>query len=79
MEQVSLPIVIGLDETWDTKGIHGPVCFSQPGASSEKKCSIKLCFFHRGIQPNITVVICGTGRGFVDFYKQAYKNDVLLF
>ena len=36
MEQVSLPLVIGLNENWNKKGNHGPVCFSQPGAGSEK-------------------------------------------
>ena len=30
------PLVIGLDDTWDTKGSHVPLCFSQPGAGSEK-------------------------------------------
>ena len=74
-----LPIVIGLNETWDTKGIHEPVCFSQLGAGSEKSvCSIKLCFYQRIKQPNITVIFGGTGGSIVDFYKQAYKDDVLL-
>ena len=80
MDQLTLPIVIGLDDTWDTKGSLGPVCFSQPGAGSEKSvCYIKLCFCQRGIQPNTTVIFWGTGRGIVDFDKQAYEDDVLLF
>ena len=37
MDQGPLPHMIGLDGTWDTKGSHGPVCFHQPGVSSEKK------------------------------------------
>ena len=36
VDQVPLPLVIGLDDNWDTKGSHGPVCFSQPGAGSGK-------------------------------------------
>ena len=54
MHQVPLPILIVLDETWDTKCIHVPVCFSQPGAGSEISfSSIKLCFYQSGIKPNI--------------------------
>ena len=76
---MQLPLVICLDDTWDTKVSHGPVCFSQPGAGSEKHCSIKICFYQRGIQPNITVIFWGTGRGIVDFDKHSFKGDVLLF
>ena len=36
MDQVPLPIVIGIDETWEKKGSHGTVCFSHPGAGYEK-------------------------------------------
>ena len=35
-----LPLVIGLDDTWDTKGSHRPVCFPQLGAGSEKRVSL---------------------------------------
>ena len=71
--------MIGIDDTWDTKGSHGPVCFTQPGAVFEKNvCSIKLCFCQSGIQPNITVIFGGKGRGNVDFDKQAYEANVLL-
>ena len=71
MDQVPLPVVIGLDETWDTKGGHGPVRFSQTGAGSEKSFySIKLCFYQHGIQPNITVIFWETGSGILDFDKQ---------
>ena len=70
MDQVLPPFVIFLDYTWDKKGIRGPVCFPPPGAGSgEKKCNIKLCFFHRGIQPNIAVVFWGTGRSIANFDK----------
>ena len=80
MDQVPLPPVIDLDDTWDTKGSHRHVCFSQPGASSEKNvCSVKFCFCKRGIQPNITIIFWVTGRGVLYFYKQAYEDDVLLF
>ena len=36
VDQVPPPLVIVFDDTWDTKGIHGPVCFSQPGDGYEK-------------------------------------------
>ena len=37
MDQVPPPLVICLDYTCDTKGIHGHVCFSHPGAGSGGK------------------------------------------
>ena len=37
MDQVTPPLVIFLDYTWDTKGSHGPVCFPHPGAGSGGK------------------------------------------
>ena len=80
MDKVPLPRVIVLYDTWDKKFSHGPVCFYQPGDGSEKRfCSIKLCFRQNGIQPNIAVIFWGTGRGVVDFDKQAYKDGVILF
>ena len=36
MDQVPLPLIIVIDETWDTKGSHEPLYFSHPGAGSEK-------------------------------------------
>ena len=79
MDQVPLPFVFVLDKTRDIKGIHGYVCFSQLGSGSENRfCSITLCLCQRGIQPNITVVFWGTGKGIVDFYKKSYKDDVIL-
>ena len=74
---MTLPLLIGLYDTRDTKVSHGPVYFSQPDAGSKKK-SIKLCFCQSGIQPNITVIFGGKGRGNVDFDKQAYEANVLL-
>ena len=80
MDQVPIPLVIGLDDNWDKKVSHGPVCFSHPGAGSGKSvCSIKLCFCQHGIQQNITVIFWVTGRGIVDFYKKSYKDYVFLF
>ena len=77
---MKVPIVIGLDDTWDKEGSYGPVCFSHPGAGSEKRfCSIKLYFCQRKIQPNITVTLWGTGKGIIDFDKQAHEDYVLLF
>ena len=73
------PLVIGLDNTWDKKVVMDLCVFSQTGASSRKSfCSIKLCFFQRGIQPTITVVFWGKERGIADFDKEAYDNDILL-
>ena len=70
MDQVPPPLVICLDYNWYTEVSHGPVCFSHPGAGSgEKKCNIKLCFCHRGIQPNIAVIFWGTGRSIANFDK----------
>ena len=74
MDQVPLPHMIVLDDTWYTKGSHGPVCFPQPGAVSEKSCySIKLCFHQCGIQPNTLEIFQVTGRVIEDFYKNAAK------
>ena len=62
--------MIGIDSIWYTKGSHGPECFSQTGAGSEKDfCSIKICLCGSGIQLNITVIFWGTGRAIVDFDK----------
>ena len=64
------PIVICLDNTWDTKDSHGPLCFCHPGSGSGKiNCSIKLCFRHREIQPKIAVIFRGTGRNIADYDK----------
>ena len=80
MYQAPLPLVIGLDYTWDTKGSHGPVFFPQPGADSGNSFPhIKLLFYKCVIQPNITVIFGGTGRVVADFGKQAYEDDVLFF
>ena len=54
--------------------------FYHTGAGSEKSfCSIKLCFYQRGIQPNISFIFWGTGRSIEDFDKQAYGYYVFLF
>ena len=66
-----LPIVIGLDDTWYTKGSHGPVCFFQPLTGSGKSvCSIKLYLFQRGILPNSKVIFWGKERVTLDFDKK---------
>ena len=74
-----LTFEIGLDDTWDTKCIHGPVCFSQSGAGHELFPPIKLCLCQSGIQQKIAVIFCGTGSSIADFDKQAYKDDVIFF
>ena len=79
VDKVPLPILIGIYDTCDTKGIHIPVCLFPRQVLVLTKKSIKLCFCQRGIQPNITLIFWGTGRGIVDFDKQAYKDDAILF
>ena len=72
MEQVTLTLVIVLDDTCDTKGRHGPVCVSQTGTCSEKcPSSIRLCFCQSGIQPNIEVIFWGTGNRIKDIEKKS--------
>ena len=78
MDQVPLPLVIGLGDTWDTKGNHRPVCLTQTVAGSGFFCFVKLCFRQRVIQPNIAVIWQVTVRGIADFDKQSYKDVVLL-
>ena len=36
MDQVPLPLVIGIDDNWDKKGRHGNELVSQPGAGFDK-------------------------------------------
>ena len=62
-------ILIFLDDTWDTKSSHGPVCFSHPSDGSWEKMFHKLFFRQRVIQLNIVVIFWGTGRSIADFYK----------
>ena len=70
VEQVPHPLVIFLDDTWDTKGIHVPVCFPLLGAGSGgEKSFIRICFRQRLIQENIAVIFQGTGRSIADFDK----------
>ena len=65
MYHVSLPLVIDLDDTWDIKVSHVPVCVSQPGAGSDKRfCYIKICSRQHGVQPKIAVIFRGTGNRF---------------
>ena len=69
VEQVPPPLLICLDDTWDTTGSHKPVCFSHPGAGSGGR-SIKICFCQRGIQPKIAVIFLGTARSIEDFINK---------
>ena len=59
--------MICIDYNWDTKDSPGPVCFSHPDAGSGKKGSIKICLGQSGIQPNIAVILRGTGRSIAYF------------
>ena len=78
MDQVPTPLVIELDDTWDTTFICRHVCVSQQGAGSNKHfCSIKLFFRQSGIQPNIAVIFWVTGKGVTDVDKRSYEDDVL--
>ena len=63
------PLVICLDDNWDTKGNHGPVCFAHPGAGSGETNSIKLCFRQYRIQPKIALIFWGIGSITADFDK----------
>ena len=70
MDQVPLSLVIGLDDTWYTKGSHVSVFFFQPVTGAGKSiCSIKFYLCQRRIRPNITVIFWGTERGTLDFDK----------
>ena len=62
MEQVLLLLLIGIYDTWDTKGSHGPVFFFRQVLVLKNICSVKLCLCQSLIQPNITVIFWGTGR-----------------
>ena len=68
MDKVTLPIVIGLDETWYTKVRHRPLCFPQKGSGSDLFCSIKIYFCQRITQTNITFIFWGRGRGIAYYY-----------
>ena len=78
MDQFILPLVIGIDETWDTTGIHGPVSLSQQVLVLTKKSPIKLQFCQHGIQQHISVIFGGTRKIIIDFEKQSYKYDMIL-
>ena len=79
MGKVPPPLVIVLDDTWDTKGRNGHERVSQPGAVSDKHfCSIKLYFHNNGIQSKTEVIFWETGMGITYFDKQYCKDDVLL-
>ena len=68
MYQVSLTIVIGIEEIWDTKGKHVTVFVSLTGAGYEKSfCSIKLFFRQFGIKPNIPVIFLGKWKSIADY------------
>ena len=61
-DQGTLPIVVGLDKTWEEKG-KKVISVSHPGAGLDKRqCSIHITFRPRGVQPKIAVIFCGTGK-----------------
>ena len=77
--QVPLPLLVFLDDTWYTKGIHGYMFVYHPGVGYDTLFFIKIFFHHREIQPYIEVIFWVTGNMIVDFDKQAYKYDIILF
>ena len=73
------PLVIVLDDTWDTKVRNEHERVSQPGYGSDKHfCSIKLCLHNNGINSKTRVICWGTGMGITYFDKQYCEDDVLL-
>ena len=78
VDQVKLPLVIGLEGNCNTKGSHGNLCVSHTGSGSDKHyCSVRIRFRHRGMQPNISVIFQVTVKNITDAEKRAYKDDVL--
>ena len=80
MYQVTPPLVIGLDEAWDTKGIHGYVRVYHKGDGHDKHfCSIKLLLRQRGIQSKIAFIFWGIEDRVTASENQSYEDDALLF
>ena len=79
VDQVPLPLVLGLDHTWTDEG-RGPVCVSQPEASSDKRfCTIQVLFRMRGEQPDIAVIFRGTGQRISQAEKDTYADGVKVY
>ena len=71
MDQVPPPLLICLDENWDTKGSYRPVCSPHPGAGSGKKTvPLNSASVRVEYNKNIAVIFWGTGRGIEDYDKQ---------
>ena len=63
MEQVTYPLVIGIDDTCNTKVIHGPVCVSPFRFWFwQMFFFIQLCFHQCGIQLNIEFIFWVAGK-----------------
>ena len=76
---MTLPLLIGIDINWDTRGIHGHVWFSHTDAGNDNLFgSIKIFFRQNGIQPNIGVIFWVKVKSVNYFDKQPYKSDVLV-
>ena len=79
VDQVPLPLVLGLDSTWADEG-SGPVCVSQPSSSSDKRfCTIQVLFRQRGEQPDIAVIFRGTGKKIPQAEKDMYADGVKVY
>ena len=80
VDQVPPPLVIRLDDNWDTIGRNRHVRVSQSVDGSNKHfCSVILWLHQRRIQLNILIIFWRTGMRITHFDKKSYKVDVPLF
>ena len=74
VDQVPPPLVIRLDDNWDTIGRNRHVRVSQSGDGSNKHfCFVKLCFCKNIIKPNIAFIFWVTEMGIIDCDKNPTK------
>ena len=69
MDQVPLPIMIGLDYTWDKKVAMYLCVFPSQMLVLKKKSASKLCFGQHVVQLQISVIIGGTRNSITDIEK----------
>ena len=75
-----LTLLIGLDDNWYSKVIHGHVCVFHTGDGYDNIFGpIQPFSLQNGIQTKITVIFWVTGKRIAAFDKQYYKYDVLVF
>ena len=79
MDHWPLPLVVGLEKTWDEKG-KKVIAVSQPAAGLEKRqCSMQATFFPTGVQPKILVIFHGTGKRIPQKERDLYTDGVYVF